>query len=208
MNELSQRATILVRVGRGAMQPSLADRERISAMLRARLGEAVLPFEAGAVTLLLSRFAWAKLYWAVAAIGIGSGAAVLASRSAEPLARTAPASALERIESALPAPQEPAPPPAIQAPESAPVVAHEPATPAVRKGSDRLGQEVAILSRATGELHAGHAASALKAVEEHERRFPNGTLVQERREARAQALRALGRCGEQPELCEGASSAR
>lgn len=198
---------MLVRVGRGAMQPSLADRERISAMLRARLGEAVLPFEAGAVTLLLSRFAWAKLYWAVAAVGIGSGAALLASQSAEPLANTA-APPFERIESALPAPQEPASPPAIQAPESARVVAHESAPPSPRKASDRLGQEVAILSRATGELHAGHAASALKAIEEHEKRFPNGTLVHERREARAQALRALGRCSEQPELCEAASSAR
>jgi len=64
-----------------------------------------------------------------------------------------------------------------------------------------LGEEVAILARATGELHAGHAANALRAVEEHQRRFPNGLLLQERRSARVQALCALGRRSEaQPEI--------
>lgn len=207
MNELSQRATILVRMGRGAMQPSMADRDRISAMLRARLGDAVLPFEAGTVTLLLSRFAWAKLYWAVAAVGIGSGAALLASQTDAPLTDPAPALPVARVASAVPAPEKKVSP-ALEVPESPPVARQESAAPALRKVGDHLGQEVSILSRATGELHAGHAASALKAVEEHERRFPNGMLVQERRVARAQALRALGRCDAQSELCDAAPSPR
>jgi hypothetical protein len=62
-----------------------------------------------------------------------------------------------------------------------------------KRATDRLAQEVAILSRATSELHAGRPANALKAIDEHARKFPNGLLVEERRAARTQALCALGR---------------
>jgi hypothetical protein len=55
---------------------------------------------------------------------------------------------------------------------------------------------VAILSRAASALHAGRAASALKAIDEHQRKFPQGLLSEERRAARAQALCLLGRRGE------------
>jgi hypothetical protein len=55
---------------------------------------------------------------------------------------------------------------------------------------------VALLSRATSALRAGRAAEALKALDEHRRKFPNGTLSEERRAARAQALCSLGRIDE------------
>jgi hypothetical protein len=61
------------------------------------------------------------------------------------------------------------------------------------RSADSLAQEVAILSRAGSELHAGRPAAALQALDEHRRRFPGGVLAQERTAARIQALCALGR---------------
>jgi hypothetical protein len=59
-----------------------------------------------------------------------------------------------------------------------------------------LAQEVAILSRAGTELHAGRPAAALEVLDEHQRKFPRGVLTQERGAARIQALCALGRMKE------------
>jgi hypothetical protein len=65
-----------------------------------------------------------------------------------------------------------------------------------RQSSDRLAEEVEILSRAQTELHAGQFASSLRLLEEHARKFPRGTLAQERRAARIQALCGMGRMSE------------
>jgi hypothetical protein len=74
------------------------------------------------------------------------------------------------------------------------VVAGEPSAPVSHRAPrDRLAQEVAILSRAASYLEAGRAADALRAIEEHQRKFPNGVLKEERYAARVQALCALGR---------------
>jgi len=71
----------------------------------------------------------------------------------------------------------------------------EPPSPAQRP-QDRLAQEVALLSRATSDLRAGRAGAALKSLEEHQRKFPNGMLAVERRAVRAQALCTLKRVSE------------
>jgi hypothetical protein len=55
---------------------------------------------------------------------------------------------------------------------------------------------VEILSRAQTELHAGRYSSALRVLEEHARKFPRGTLAQERRAARIRALCGAGRVAE------------
>jgi hypothetical protein len=70
--------------------------------------------------------------------------------------------------------------------------------PVVRapQGEETLKEEVAILSRAGAALRNGNPALALKALDEHRRRFPSGVLVQERSAARVQALCALGRVAE------------
>jgi outer membrane protein assembly factor BamD (BamD/ComL family) len=62
--------------------------------------------------------------------------------------------------------------------------------------NDALSQEVALLQPATGDLRAGRFSEALKSLDEHQRRFPNGILTEERRAARAQALCSLGRRSE------------
>jgi hypothetical protein len=59
-----------------------------------------------------------------------------------------------------------------------------------------LSEEVLLLSRAETDLHAGRFESALRSLDEHERRFPRGALEPERTSARAQALCALGRNAE------------
>jgi hypothetical protein len=61
---------------------------------------------------------------------------------------------------------------------------------------DGLSEEVAIMSRAESDLHGGRPESALKALGEHERKFGNGVLAEERTAARIQALCALGRTAE------------
>jgi hypothetical protein len=81
--------------------------------------------------------------------------------------------------------------------EEAPAPAPVPARPVPpRRAHDGLSDEIAILSRAETELHSGRPESALKALDEHERRFPNGVLAEERTAARVQALCALGRTAE------------
>jgi len=66
-------------------------------------------------------------------------------------------------------------------------------TVSARRSARRLAEEVAILSRAEKELHAGRPSSALAVLEEHRQKFPSGELAQERIAARVHALCALGR---------------
>jgi len=64
---------------------------------------------------------------------------------------------------------------------------------AVTRSHDGLAEEVALLSRAETELHAGRPSQALVAIAEHQRKFPRGSLAEERTAAKIQALCALGR---------------
>ncbi|MEP7052036.1 MAG: hypothetical protein ABJB12_16845 [Pseudomonadota bacterium] len=88
------------------------------------------------------------------------------------------------------APEVESPPPSALA-----IAVAEPAR-AAQLQEDPLAREVGLLSLATGDLHAGRAGDALKVLDEHQRKFPNGILSEERRAARAQALCALGRRSE------------
>lgn len=193
MTDLSPEAASLVRAGRRALRPSAADRLRVSDALRARLGDAALPLEVVASTSLFSRVSWAKRSLATATLGIAGGALFLGLRQ-EPVTSPARAYSPRPAETLTITPAPALPPAAVTEVSTAPV---ETATadqniPA-KRGTDRLAQEVAILSRATSELHAGRPANALKAIDEHARKFPNGLLLEERRAARTQALCALGR---------------
>lgn len=204
MTELSSRAAALVRAGRTASRPSLEDRERITSALRARLGDAVLPFDPTSAT-SLAKAGWLKVSALGAAVGVASLATYLALRPPEGEQMPGPVreAAAVRVEAA--APQRAVPAPALTLGSAAPPAAasaasSEPSVTSARR-ADSLAQEVAILSRATSELRAGRAANALKWVEEHRRKFPNGVLAEERRAARVQALCALGRQREaEPEL--------
>jgi hypothetical protein len=135
-----------------------------------------------------------KISAALVGIGLVGGGLYLTQRPEEapapapvvaPAVKPAVAPAVEapaEPESALPAP-----------PQTDPA---QKKAPAPSRSADSLSQEVAILSRASSELHAGRPAAALKALDEHQRSFPSGVLTQERTAARIQALCALGRTKE------------
>jgi TolA-binding protein len=197
---MSPKAAALLRAGRDALRPTSADRERVTAALRARLGPGALPLAAGASASLFARSAWAKISALSAAVGLAGGLTYLALQQPTHAPLRGP---LHQIDLATEAgTSEPVPSAAQNEPAPALTAAAPAASPATaRSKADRLAEEVAILSRATSELHSGRAAGALRALDEHQRKFPRGLLVEERRAARVQALCALGRKSEaKPEL--------
>jgi hypothetical protein len=200
MSDLSERAREVVQAGRGTHLPTSADRERIAAALRARLGEAAFSGAAAVGSLYaLKRWLWPGV--SVVAIGAAGGAFLLASGS-EPEAPPRSPAVVVAPPPVKDAPREQAP--ANELPEALPAAPRASVTPApassgaavARRASDRLAEEVALLSRATSNLNAGRAGEALKALDEHQRKFPGGVLTEERRGARAHALCALGLRGE------------
>jgi hypothetical protein len=173
-----------------------ADRGRVFEALRQRLGDAVMIEGTSAAAAQGTAGAlWVKVSALTVGVGLFAGALAVTSKPAPP---TAPAHVnVVAAPAAAPLPPKPAPAPlaSAEAPEVAAAPAEQPAS-AVRRPTERLTQEVALLSRAASELHAGRAGEALKTLDEHRRQFPNGILAEERRAARAQALCALGRHSE------------
>lgn len=200
VSEMSPKAAALLRAGREALRPSTADRERVTAALRVRLGHAALPLAVGASTSFFARSAWAKVSAVGAAVGLAGGLTFLALREPTHPPLRGPLHQIDlatEAGTAQPAPKAPASAAAPPLAAAAPAVSSAP----TRTRADRLAEEVAILSRATSELHSGRPAGALRALDEHQRKFPRGLLVEERRAARVQALCALGRKSEaKPEL--------
>ena len=83
---------------------------------------------------------------------------------------------------------------ALQASPSAPRTVAPSASSAAPVSS--LRQEMELLSRGQSALRAGDAAGALRAFEEHRRRFPSGALAAERQVKAMVALCQLGRGAE------------
>jgi hypothetical protein len=179
----------LVRAAREALRPSDADRERVLQALLPQLGGAG-SMNTPSTPPAAASGAIVKVTAALVVIGVAGGGLFLALRTEPPPARpAAPPSATIAL---LP------PAPADKVPESAPSAVPEAPSaekraPVAPHPADSLAEEVAILSRASAELHAGRPAAALKALDEHVRKFPRGVLAQERTSARVQALCALGR---------------
>jgi hypothetical protein len=203
VSDMSPEARALLDAGRDATRPTAEDRERIAAALQVRLGDGYLPSDTRASHVgapppaATSTLSWPLISAIVAGLAVSGAAGVYALRSTstEPLAAVAPPSAAPapvkttlapptaRVEHETPI--EPLPP--VEAPA---------ATPSSRRQADRLAEEVAILSRAETELHAGRYSEALRVLEEHQHKFPRGTLSQERTAARIRALCGLGRTSE------------
>ena len=94
---------------------------------------------------------------------------------------------------------EPAP---LPAPDIVTTVPEEPVTPLPTRVSrsrakppltDRLRQEVDLLERVRKQLDAGKHAAVLELADEHERLFPDGAMIEERRAWRAIATCSLHR---------------
>jgi hypothetical protein len=197
MAELGPNARTLVHAGRRAVRPTDADRERIEHALRAKLGTDALPLEAkrAVARTVPGRASWQLLSGVIVGVSLVGGALFFAFQHGGNAVSSAqnPVPPVAAVQSPAPMYEAPAEDTAAPADLAPPVVASsKPARPA----QDSLAQEVALLSRATSDLHSGNPAGALKALNEHFRKFPNGLLSEERRAARAQALCLLGRTSE------------
>jgi len=202
MSDLNADGKALVQAARQADRPSDADRERVRAALRQRLGDAALLAPGLAEPAVVSSSGasyskWIKWGWLGPTV-IAAGALWFAPRlwhGRAPAAATPNPSAvsaqLARPESTEIAPEVAANPSVALAEVATnrPADAQK-ATPRARDG---LSEEVLLLSRAETELHAGRPGKALLALAEHQRKFPRGALAEERTAARIQALCALGR---------------
>lgn len=199
MSNLSPETRALLSAARDALRPGQENRDRVSATLRAKLGDGALPAALSHHTPSTAPVGAHVSAWKIVT-GLAVGAGVFGTilyvgiglqRESQP---TLPTPA---VTVAVPPPTSVVPTvgsPAVASPVEKPVRdSPAPSTPRRSDRSDRLAQEVAILSRATRDLRSGRAADALKALDEHERRFPSGLLTEERRSARVQALCLLGR---------------
>ncbi len=210
MSDLNPELNQLVLAGKMASRPTDADAARILEALRARLGDAaVLGTETGQAALAGSSTGLVSgkvAVFSVVGLALLGGILFFAARnhrvvSSEPQA--IPSVAATPSDEAAMVPIVTASS-ALVSPPLDPAVASSPdkvdrtdaRSAASHHARDSLSEEVAILSRAETELHSGKPESALKLLNEHERKFSNGLLAEERIAARVQALCALGRTAE------------
>jgi len=205
MATLGPKASAAVEAGRDALRGTDADLQRIEAALRARLGADVLPPD-GAPPPTPPGIGWRFVAPAISVCVIGGALFFALSPGSNPVgpgtmqqqSPPAAASAASTAVATSPSAPGPAAPDASSPPEPASSArsAATAATTAPQLERDPLAQEVALLSRATTALNHGRIGEALKALDEHQRRFPNGVLSEERRAAKAQALCSSGRVTE------------
>ncbi len=203
MSNLSPRAERLVRAVQEAYRPSDVDRARVLRAMQTRLGEAVLPSDVSLQPPGAPRWFNPKgtgLTMVGIAVVAGGGLwFTLHSEPARPVTQprvtnsvpdtvTLPKLAMPEVTAA------PQPMPAQVAGTALPSSSTRPT--AARRPRDGLSEEVAMLSRAATDLNGGRPENALKVLDEHERKFGNGLLAEERTAARIQVLCALGRTAE------------
>jgi len=197
---LSPKARALIQAHREARRPTAADRERVAAALRLRLGAAVLPLDAPVKPpwLTIGRFA------AACGVCVAGTALFLAQRPEGAHQSTTPTRSVEAAPSVS----------AVLMPNLAADAAETPATPERKSGAssapkartkvsvgavpaqDTLAQELLLLTSATSQLSSRQATAALVALDEHQRRFSHGVLSNERNVAKARALCMLHRFDE------------
>jgi hypothetical protein len=191
VSDLGPEAQQLIQAGRSALRPSVADRERIAAALRARGGLFAEPALAAPV-----RVGWMQVSATV--VGLGAVGLLVAAGALQRTTAPAPAAVAPASTSSAPRASELAGARPDDAAEALPKVEPrhraeaKPKRAVTKPAADRLSEEVEVLSRAQTEMHAGRFGAALTLLEQHARSFPRGTLAPERRAARVQALCALG----------------
>lgn len=203
---LSPKARALIQAHRNARRPTAADRERVTAALRAQLGSAVLPLDTSFGNSLMSgdlprRSGTAFSTYGALGICVVGSVLLLAPKPGTP-AQTATAMHSAPVET-MPSPAAEAEPSEAVAAVVEPAKEPSPRAPAASRRArtkapaaptrDLLAQEVLLLSNATSQLSSGQATSALLALDEHQRRFSNGALSDERNAAKARALCVLHR---------------
>lgn len=201
---LSPQARTLIRTHRDVRRPTAADRERVTAALRAQLGTTVLPLDTPTGMRLMSNGTQRRIATACGLCVVGAGL-LLARRpeTAPPSTARTPNESVEVVPVAAvtPIPVKPLEPlatPIAAQLEIAPVAAQHARSKVTRAApaQDTLAQELQLLTSAASGLNSGHVANALLAIEEHERRFSHGVLSDERKLAKARALCMLHRFDE------------
>jgi hypothetical protein len=201
---LSREARAIIAKGKSQLVPTEADRSRVTQLLNSRMGAEGLglpvPTAPAAVVVAGKALKLLTLAGVLGVIGTFGAVAYFGRQSARiptsadeaVVVEPSPMQATNAQPQLSAEAKESAAPPAI----SSNTNKAEPSQYAAKSSRDSLGQEVQILSRAERELHNGRPDLALKALDEHQRRFASGALVQERLAARVQALCALGRAQE------------
>lgn len=203
MTELSAKAHELTRAARCLDYPTVLDRERIERALRVRLG--VSSFDQPSPAPTTSALRAVGITWPLASTVVGAALVITVSvlgamylfkgnielASGTPASRLAPIASSPTVSDET-APKQP-PPTTPAASSDAPAAGPRQRVPNPGPTSDRLAQEVALMTRATSNLRAHRALQALQVLDEYQRLFPSGLLNQERHAARAQALCELNR---------------
>jgi len=191
VSDLSDESKALLESGRDVLFPSADDRARVAKLLSERLGPGALVEQPPPVSVPdARRWAWWKLTGAAVGVGVAGLFLTLREPAPEP-PRPQPSPAASVPPRRMEMPSTPSATSSVL-PVPAPIE-RRPAATANAPLRDSLSEEVALLSRATEALRAAHPLEALKRLDEHQRRFPNGRLVEERLGARIRALCALER---------------
>ena len=229
MSALSSKARAVIEQAREEILPPVGERDRLEALLNAQLGAtAPSPVKPSPVPARYSG-SWRLVSSLTVGAALVGGATLwllqpTVGQKPAVASITAPAEVTPAETAPTIAPQVEAHTPVIPEPTRSPKPLPETKVPA-QPAQDALAKEVALLSRATSDLRAGRAGAALKLLDEHQRKFPNGMLVVERRAVRAQALCSLKRvkegraelaqlapqspaAGRAKQLCDAASAAQ
>jgi len=200
---LSPKARALIQAHREAGRPTAADRQRVAAALRARVGSVALPLERPIRNRLMGNLGQRRSATALGLCVVGSvlilarrpGTAVgPATQTRNRPAQAALVSTATVVWSEPAASSEASVPVLRKADSTAP--GHLPPKVRAAPAQDTLAQEVLLLSSAATQLSSGQAGGALLALDEHQRRFSNGVLGEERNGAKARALCMLHRLSE------------
>lgn len=195
MSRSNLKAEELVQAGRSALRPTDADRERVFHALQARLGGSPAPdaIERLSTTPAKASLGFTKLAAVLVGMSVAGGAMFALLRTKPTPASSTPTTSVSEVAPEVAGDETPQRAPSA-VPQTQPL--DEKRAPSAPRSTDSLAKEVAMLSQASADLHAGRPAAALSVLDEHQRKFPHGGLVQERASARIQALCALGRVTE------------
>lgn len=198
MSELQPDTRALLDAARDAHDPSQSDRTRIRGRLGAQLGAGA--FAATALT-GTSTTARAALRWGAGAAIVGVATILIWAWTTHPkeiAPAPQPVVIAPKVET-QPKPEQTATeigPAPVPVESLAQAKVDKPAAPIATQPVNSLEAELALLRDAKKALDDGNANQSLSILSEHERRFPNGVLVEERAATRVLALCAAGRTSE------------
>jgi hypothetical protein len=199
MSDLSPDTRALLDAARDAHDPSVGDRARVRGKIATRIGAAAFGTTVAVTATSSTARAAAKV-----GIGVVVGGALLVvgmwwrsghEPSAPPPPAANPIVAAPAVTTAPVVDLDPAPVP-VESLAPAPSNTVEKKLPSLAPTDNvqsTLDAELALLRDAKKSLNDGDAAHSLALLDEHQRKFPNGILVEERASTRIYALCAAGK---------------